>query len=76
MEFIGLRAKLYCFNSSNQEIKKAKGVKKKVIERDIKMEEYKRALFNKEIIYKRMKNDDTIQSKISMLYLFIYYTLK
>ena len=35
-DFIGLRAKLYCFNTSNQEIKKAKGVKKKIIERDIK----------------------------------------
>ena len=53
---LATRARLYCFINSNQEIKKAKGGNKNVKEGDIKMEEYKRTLFNKEIIYKRMNS--------------------
>ena len=65
MEFIGLYVILdYCFNTSNQEIKKAR-CKEKVIEKDLKMEEYKRALFNKEIIYKKLNN---IQSQKHQLF--------
>ena len=65
IEFVGLRAKLYCFKTNEYETKKAKGVKKKVIEKDIKMDEYKKVLFKKEEIYKKMTN---IQSKNHELY--------
>ena len=65
-EFVGLRAKLYAFKTlENNEIKKAKGVKKSVINRAINVEDYKRALFENEIIYRKM---NTIQSKKHNVY--------
>ena len=60
-EFVGLRAKLYAFKTlENKEIKKAKGVKKSVINQAINIEDYKRALFENETVYRKM---NTIQSK-------------
>ena len=41
MKFIGLRAKLYSFWTYDNEVKRAKGVKKSVIQKNIKMEEVK-----------------------------------
>jgi hypothetical protein len=54
-EFVGLRAKLYCYKTKTEVEKKAKGIKKNVIKNDITIEEYKRALRN-ETIYKTMYN--------------------
>ena len=64
-EFVGLRAKLYCYKTTLDEIKKAKGVSKHVIKKDLTMEEYKSSLFNHETIHKKMY---TIQSTKHELY--------
>lgn len=45
-EFIGLRPKMYSLLYDGQEKKTAKGVKKSVIEKDLKHESYKQALFD------------------------------
>ncbi|CAF4679604.1 unnamed protein product, partial [Rotaria magnacalcarata] len=46
VEFVGLRAKLYAYKTvDNIEEKKAKGIKKKVVEQTINLEDYKRCLF-------------------------------
>ena len=48
-EFVGLRAKLYSFKTmSGKEEKKCKGVKKNVVKKTIKHEDYKRCLFSKQ----------------------------
>ena len=64
-EFVGLRAKLYCYKTTLDKIKKAKGVSKHVIKKDLTMEEYKSSLFNHETIHKKMYN---IQSTKHELY--------
>ena len=47
LEFVGLRSKMYCLLiDSNNEIKKAKGVKKNVIKKEIKIQDYRNALKN------------------------------
>ena len=63
-EFVGLRAKLYCYRTKCSVAKRAKGIKRNVIERNTTMDEYKRAL-NNETIYKTMYN---IQSDNHELY--------
>lgn len=52
-EFVGLRPKLYCIKSTNDLIKKAKGVNKCVV-RDVTKTDYKHTLFSGEIL--RRKN--------------------
>ena len=47
-EYVGLRPKMYSIITENQSIKKAKGVKKYVIKKEITHENYKQSLFNKE----------------------------
>jgi hypothetical protein len=54
-EFVGLRAKLYCYRIRCSVAKKAKGMKRNVIERNTTMDEYKRAL-NNETVYKTIYN--------------------
>ena len=52
-EYIGLRSKLYSIlRADEQVIKKAKGVKKYVIKKQINFENYKDALFNKQYTHK------------------------
>ena len=47
LEFVGLRSKMYCILIDNDnEIKKAKGVKKNVIKKEIKIQDYRNALKN------------------------------
>ena len=47
-EFIGLRSKMYSYIKNNdQNNKTAKGIKKIVIQKNIKQEDYKQTLFNK-----------------------------
>ena len=54
-EYIGLRPKLYSvLRTDEQIIKKAKGVKKYVIKKQIKFENYKDALFNKKTYTHKM----------------------
>jgi hypothetical protein len=65
-EFVGLRAKLYAFKTiENEEIKKAKGVKKQVIKQTLNIEDYKRALFKNEIVYRKI---NTIQTNKHNVY--------
>ena len=45
-EFVGLRAKLYSYKMNDNEEKKCKGVKKNVIKKKIRHEDYKDCLFS------------------------------
>ena len=51
-EFVALRAKMYSYKDDKNELKKCKGIKKCVIKREIKFEDYKRCLFEGISIYK------------------------
>ncbi len=55
-EFVGLRPKLYSYrmHEGNEEGKKAKGVKKSVIEKNITFEDYMQCLFDEEPQMRRM----------------------
>ena len=44
-EFVALRAKMYSYIDDKSELKKCKGIKKCVIKREIKFEDYKNCLF-------------------------------
>ena len=56
VEFIGLRSKMYSYIKDNDEGgKTAKGIKKNVIKKDIKHEDYKNVLFNNEQMHHTMK---------------------
>ena len=60
-EFIGLRNKMYSYLKDTDECgKTVKGIKKNVIKKDIKHENYKDVLFNNKQVYNRMK---TIRSQ-------------
>ena len=47
-EFVGLRAKMYSLKTKKEEIKKAKGVKKNVVKKDISHQDYVDYLFGEE----------------------------
>ena len=51
-EFVALRAKMYSYIDDKSELKKCKGIKKCVIKREIKFEDYKKCLFEGIDIYK------------------------
>ena len=55
-EFVGLRAKLYSYkmHASKKEEKKCKGVKKSVIEKNIRFDDYKKCLFSGEKQLRKM----------------------
>ena len=60
-EFIGLRSKMYSYIKDTDECdKKAKGIKKNVIKKGIKHDDYKDVLFNGVQMYHKMK---TIRSQ-------------
>lgn len=67
--FTGLRAKLYCIKLEDSCIKKAKGVKKSVIERHLHYDNYEDALFNHKIYYHTMNSfrsyNQTLHSIVS-----------
>ena len=61
IEFVGLRSKMYSYMKDDMNGgKTAKGIKKNVIKKDIKHEDYKNVLFNNKQIHHKMK---TIRSK-------------
>ena len=61
IEFVGLRSKMYSYMKDNdKDVKTAKGIKKNVIKKDIKHEDYKNVLFNNKQIHHKMK---TIRSE-------------
>jgi hypothetical protein len=51
-EFVGLRSKVYCIKTTDDIIKKAKGVRKPVI-RDFKFSHYEKTLFNGDVVKRR-----------------------
>ena len=64
-EFIGLRSKMYSYIKDNdQNNKTTKGIKKIVIQKNIKHEDYKQTLFNNRQMYHSMK---TIRSNLHQL---------
>ena len=55
-EFIGMKSKMYSYLKDTDECgKTAKGIKKNIIKKDIKHENYKDVLFNNEQVYHKMK---------------------
>ena len=65
-EFVGLRSKMYSYIKDNQEGgKKAKGIKKSVVKKNIRHEDYKETLSKDEQMHHKMK---TIRSKNHELY--------
>jgi hypothetical protein len=65
-EFVGLRSKLYAFKTAQDDVqKRVKGIKKSVVEREIKIEDYKNALFQDEVVYRKM---NIIQSEKHHVY--------
>ena len=61
IEFVGLRSKMYSYIKDDMDGgKTAKGIKKNVIKKDIKHEDYKNVLFNNKQIHHKMK---TIRSE-------------
>ena len=61
VEFIGLRSKMYSYMKDNEKGgKTAKGIKKNVIKKNFKHEDYKKLLFNNKQIQHKMK---TIRSQ-------------
>ena len=55
-EFTGLRSKMYSYLKDTDECSKtAKGIKKNIIKKDIKHENYKDVLFNNKQVYHKMK---------------------
>ena len=60
-EFVGLRSKMYSYiTNQNKSGKTAKGIKKNVVKKDIKHENYKDVLLNNKQLYHRIK---TIRSE-------------
>lgn len=53
-EFVGLRSKLYAYTTANIIEKRAKGISKNVVAKAIQFEDYRRALFEKEVIRRSM----------------------
>ena len=69
LEFVGLKSKMYSYlvkESSDppEEHKKAKGVKKNVVEKEIKHRDYLDVLFNKKTMHHRM---NTVRSELHQI---------
>ena len=69
-EFVGLRSKMYSYIKDNKKgCKKAKGIKKNVIKKDIQHENYKETLFNNEQMHHKMKTIRSQNHKLSSFFL-------
>jgi hypothetical protein len=44
-EFVGLRSKMYALRTEDYEVRKCKGIKKHIVKKDLRFEQYKEALF-------------------------------
>ena len=64
-EFVGLRSKMYSLKTKKEEMKKAKGVKKNVVKKDISHQDYVDCLFEER---KFMHTMQTIRSFKHQLY--------
>ena len=64
-EFVGLRSKMYSYVKDNEkEDRTAKGIKKVVINKEIKHENYKNTLFNNKQIYHQMKTIRSVNHQL------------
>ena len=69
VEFVGLKSKMYSFSVKDSdknliEIKTAKGVKKNVIEKNLKLEQYKHVLFQNEQLEHEFRNIKSEKHKV------------
>ena len=60
LEFVGLKSKMYSYKIEDNEYKKAKGVKKLVVKKEIKHSDYLDVLFNNKTMHHQM---NTIRSE-------------
>ena len=65
IEFVGLQPKMYSVLTTECEKKRAKGVSKAVIDKQITHDHYKNVLFNEQDLYCVMTN---IQSKLHQIF--------
>jgi len=63
-EFVGLKSKIYSYLIEEKEHKKAKGVKKLVVKKDIKHNDYLDVLFNQKTMHHQM---NTIRSELHQI---------
>ena len=64
LEFVGLKSKMYSYLLGEEEHKKAKGVKKNVVKKEIRHQDYKNVLFNNKIMHHQM---NTIRSELHQI---------
>ena len=65
IEFTALRAKVYAYlMEDGSEHKKAKGMKKCIIKKEITLENYKKSLFNSEIVLKSQQRSKSDHHKV------------
>ena len=50
-EFVGLRSKMYAYNCNGQYEKRAKGISKVAVSKDLRLESYKHVLFENSITF-------------------------
>ena len=65
-EYCGLRSKMYAFSCDGKEDKRAKGIAKVVVKKDLKLQHYKDVLFNDSQLVSRM---NTFRSHNHKIYL-------
>ena len=64
-EFVGLRSKMYSYvKDKEKEARTAKGIKKVVINKEIKHEDYKKMLFTNKQIFHQMKTIRSVNHQI------------
>lgn len=69
LEFVGLRSKLYSFVLANEEVKKAKGVKKSFVKQELTFESYKKCLFSELLSdMEQTVSFNVIRSKLHTVY--------
>ena len=76
-EFVGLRSKMYCITIDEEDKKRAKGIKKNVVEKTLTIEDYRDALLKKNNVYRTMNiirsiNHDIFSQEINKLALSSY----
>uniref|UniRef100_A0A158P4E4 DNA-directed DNA polymerase n=1 Tax=Tetranychus urticae TaxID=32264 RepID=A0A158P4E4_TETUR len=66
-EFVGIKAKLYAFKSAKGESKRAKGVQRCVLEREISFKDYIDCIYNERIQRKNVKRLASHEHNISLI---------
>ena len=66
-EFVGLRPKMYCYKVEDSELKKCKGIKKCVVKKTMRFENYKKCLFDGIKVYRNQLLFRSTKHKIKTL---------